>query len=266
MRAGFQVQVAVDGLIASRRLFKSKPDLVLLELLLPKMTGTDAIKNIRSTPGLNSTPIIVLSNASIADLGMKAIALGVERAFLKSHCTPASLILSIHKLLGAALPDVSGTRTRDNGTAQKGCWTVPVPLRRRVPVTLRACSGNRDGTCGANNFRYSANALQFSKTMVEKWLKPLTGGLLVALVLLLNAMAASPALHELIHADAGKADHECVVTLMAHGQVDSAVAAAAVLVPVGPIDFLPQNFTSVPNALVESLPPGRGPPVSLLPS
>ena len=87
---------------------------------------------------------------------------------------------------------------------------------------------------------------------------------MVTLVLLLNAMASSPELHEFFHADAGHADHECAVTLFAHGQVDSPVMDAAVIVPVASVEFVPQISVSVPNALVESLPPGRGPPVSSL--
>jgi hypothetical protein len=106
--------------------------------------------------------------------------------------------------------------------------------------------------------------LQFSKSHFSAWLRPLTGGWLVGLLLLLNAMAASPELHEFFHADAGKADHECAVTLFAHGQVDSPVVDVATMNPVAPFEFLPQISASVPYALVEALPPGRAPPVSSL--
>ena len=50
-----------------------------------------------------------------------------------------------------------------------------------------------------------------------KLFKPLIGGLLVAIVFLLNAMAASPALHELIHKDADKVGHECAGTVVEVG-------------------------------------------------
>lgn len=90
------------------------------------------------------------------------------------------------------------------------------------------------------------------------------GVLLIFLVLLLNLLAASPSLHELIHADAGRADHHCAVMLFAHGQVDSSAVDVAVPVPVAPVEFLPPTLVSIPSALVATLPPGRGPPVSLL--
>ena len=88
--------------------------------------------------------------------------------------------------------------------------------------------------------------------------------LLAGLVLLLDAMAAAPQLHELIHHDADAPGHECAVTIFAHGQVDSPVVEVAAIMPVTPIEFLPLTSVSTFNALVESLPPGRGPPVSLL--
>ena len=88
--------------------------------------------------------------------------------------------------------------------------------------------------------------------------------LLVCLVLLLDAMAASPALHELIHSDATRADHQCAVTVFAHGQVDSAIVDVVAVVPVAPAEFLPTRYVSIISASVDTLPPGRAPPASLL--
>lgn len=99
-RAGFAVEVAEDGLIASKMLFKAKPDLVVLDLLMPKLAGADVIKFIRSKPNLKSLPVIVLSQASIADQGVTAAALGADRILYKSQCTPAILIGVISELLG----------------------------------------------------------------------------------------------------------------------------------------------------------------------
>jgi CheY-like chemotaxis protein len=107
VRAGYQVEVAEDGLTAAKMLSKSKPDLVLLDIMLPTLTGTDVIKYIRSTPTLKSTPVIILSDASKADLAREAIESGVERIFLKSQCTPILLIDAINELLGGTAPDRS---------------------------------------------------------------------------------------------------------------------------------------------------------------
>jgi hypothetical protein len=86
--------------------------------------------------------------------------------------------------------------------------------------------------------------------------------LLAGLVLLLNAMAAGPALHELIHKDAGKSDHECAVTMFAHGQMGSALADVPLVAPQIFAENLPALTISVFRPAIENLPAGRGPPVS----
>ena len=85
----------------------------------------------------------------------------------------------------------------------------------------------------------------------------------MALVLLLNALASAPALHELIHKDADQASHSCVVTLFAHGQVDSASSEVPVTVPLALIETTPSIIFSVPSTAIQNLPPGRAPPAFL---
>jgi len=87
--------------------------------------------------------------------------------------------------------------------------------------------------------------------------------LLVAVVLLLNALLASPALHELIHKDAGHADHECAITLFAHGQVDSASGEVPAAAPTVWIETASSIIFSVPGTAIQNLPPGRGPPAGI---
>ena len=88
-------------------------------------------------------------------------------------------------------------------------------------------------------------------------------GLLIALILFLNALAACPALHQLIHHNANRAGHECAVTMFAHGKVEAAtvdvsVPAAAILVASAP-----QNGFFVFSAAIKDLPQGRAPPAVL---
>jgi len=89
--------------------------------------------------------------------------------------------------------------------------------------------------------------------------------LLIGLVLLLNAMASAPALHELIHHDASQADHQCAVTLFAHGKVDSAGPAVPVIVPTVTSATAPHVVLSIYSATIENLPPGRAPPAIVSP-
>ncbi len=86
--------------------------------------------------------------------------------------------------------------------------------------------------------------------------------LLLGLFLSLQALAAFPALHALVHPDACDPDHECAVTLFSHGQVDASPAAA-------PVFCAPERLIfsqSLPRIIFVSadirLLPGRGPPAS----
>jgi hypothetical protein len=94
---------------------------------------------------------------------------------------------------------------------------------------------------------------------------PLLGRLLAggcaALVVLLAVLAASPALHEWLHHDAGAADHECAVTLFQHG-ADAAVAAIALAATAWTVIALVVATPTGPD-LDRShywLPPGNAPP------
>lgn len=107
---------------------------------------------------------------------------------------------------------------------------------------------------------YIAAALQKQRRHFNPFGKSAIAGLLVVLILFLNAMAACPALHELIHKDADQPGHECAVTIFAHGKVEAAtvdvsVPAATVLITVEPrFEF------SVFSPAIKNLPQGRAPP------
>jgi hypothetical protein len=57
--------------------------------------------------------------------------------------------------------------------------------------------------------------------------------LLIGVIFLLDAMAACPVLHEMIHHDAGKEDHDCAVTMLVSGKIDS--VTCDIIVPPPPI-------------------------------
>jgi hypothetical protein len=90
--------------------------------------------------------------------------------------------------------------------------------------------------------------------------RPVLAVWLIGLVLLLNAMAAVPALHELIHKDADEAGHQCAVTLFSHGQVESAAGDVPMVLPVTLVEATPQTVISLSGTTIENLPPGRAPP------
>jgi hypothetical protein len=87
------------------------------------------------------------------------------------------------------------------------------------------------------------------------------GGLLVGLVLLLNALVASSSLHELLHHDAGQPEHQCAVTLFAHGQVESVTPVVAIAAPLVWTELALPSAQSSLSSHASLLPLGRAPPV-----
>jgi CheY-like chemotaxis protein len=96
---GFKVERALDGIAAMRALRTAKPDLMVLDLMMPKMSGADVLKFTRSQPDLAKLPVIVLSNAYMDNLSREAAAAGAQLSLLKSNCTPARLVAAIHEVL-----------------------------------------------------------------------------------------------------------------------------------------------------------------------
>lgn len=103
--AGFQVEVAEDGMKAVKLLAMLKPDLVVLDLMLPILSGVDVLKFIRSRAELKAVPVILLSEGYMSDLAQAAAAVGVEQSLLKSACTP-NLLLGIIDDVLAGRPSV----------------------------------------------------------------------------------------------------------------------------------------------------------------
>jgi len=109
-KAGYRVATAEDGLAAMRALTTLKPDLVVLDLMMPKLNGVDVLKFIRGNNNLKNIPVIVLSNAYMTELAEQAMALGAEKGLLKSSCTPSLLLQCVQ--------DIFAGRTGVSDTSQ----------------------------------------------------------------------------------------------------------------------------------------------------
>lgn len=96
---GFQVELAEDGLKAVKLLATATPDLIVLDLMLPILSGVDVLKYIRSRPNLKAIPVVLLSEAYMSDLAQQAEIVGVQQSVLKSACTPSVLLGIVNDIL-----------------------------------------------------------------------------------------------------------------------------------------------------------------------
>jgi CheY-like chemotaxis protein len=105
--SGFQVGYAEDGVEALKKMPGFKPDLVVLDLVMPRMTGPDVLRFMRQNPELKSTRVIVFSNSFLANQVEQVAVMGVDLALVKSVVTPAILVDEINKVLGIMPADVT---------------------------------------------------------------------------------------------------------------------------------------------------------------
>ena len=98
---GYEVDWAADGVSAYEKIIPGKYDLVLLDLMLPKMDGISIIKKLlEKYKSINNLPkIVVLTNLGTDKIMMEAITLGVRGYILKSEVTPDKILLELKNYL-----------------------------------------------------------------------------------------------------------------------------------------------------------------------
>ncbi len=99
VQAGYHVEPARDGLEAMRQIAVSAPDVIILDLRLPKFNGVELMGFIRSNPKLKNTPVIVLSTHSIIDADDEPMLETAFRRLIKETCTPASILEAVQAAL-----------------------------------------------------------------------------------------------------------------------------------------------------------------------
>ncbi len=89
---GFQVEVALDGHVGLELVHSFRPDAVILDLMLSRLTGIELLKKIRSEPGMEKLPLIVFSNTYLTGMVQEAWKAGATKCLAKASCTPKQVI------------------------------------------------------------------------------------------------------------------------------------------------------------------------------
>ncbi len=98
-KAGYELEVAVDGQEAVEKAAKDTFDLILLDIMLPKLTGIEVLKVLREVGSkANATPVYVLTNLGEDTIMEEANKLGANGYFLKAKYLPKQLVEEINKL------------------------------------------------------------------------------------------------------------------------------------------------------------------------
>ena len=98
-REGYDVMEAPEGEAGLSKMKEERPDLVLLDLILPGIDGFEVLSRMKKDPALASIPVIILSNLGQRDDVQKGIDLGAEDYLIKAHFTPGEIVEKIKTTL-----------------------------------------------------------------------------------------------------------------------------------------------------------------------
>jgi two-component system phosphate regulon response regulator PhoB len=113
-QAGLDVISAVDGREALDLATKFLPDLVLLDLLMPGLTGLEVLKSLREDERTRLLRVVILSNSSRDEDQAVAFDLGAELYLIKSDLSLRALVEIVQNLLRAS-PRPAGTEVPSSG-------------------------------------------------------------------------------------------------------------------------------------------------------
>jgi len=98
-REGFKIVSATTSSEGLRLAKKEKPDLILLDILLPKENGISFLEKLRKNPEIANIKVLVFSNYDDPETKRKAKKLGVENYLIKTNYTPKEMVERVRKYL-----------------------------------------------------------------------------------------------------------------------------------------------------------------------
>ena len=97
---GFDVRTADNGKTGLEVIKDFKPAVILLDLLMPVMSGTDMLRKLRETSWGSDVRVIILTNISKDEAPQELRFLHVDRYVVKAHTTPAEVVKIVQEVLG----------------------------------------------------------------------------------------------------------------------------------------------------------------------
>jgi DNA-binding response OmpR family regulator len=104
---GYDVMTAGDGMEALEKLESQKPDLILLDIMMPKLNGLDTLKKIKADSKTKDIPVIMLTNVGASDEDAdRGLELGAVAYLVKAGNRPADVVSKIKEVLGGYLREI----------------------------------------------------------------------------------------------------------------------------------------------------------------
>jgi DNA-binding response OmpR family regulator len=141
---GYQAEVAFDGETGLKMMRTFRPDAIVLDLMLPKMSGVEVIKEIRSEADFSKLPIVVFSNTYLTNLIQDAWKAGATKCVSKINCPPKELLELLRRTIGGGVvmpahPKKEGVpATKPATLTSEGDAEFQAELRKTLVASLPA--------------------------------------------------------------------------------------------------------------------------------
>lgn len=96
---GYEVATAPDGISGLELIATEKPDIVLLDLMMPNMNGLDMLQRLRNQPGGREAKVVVLTNMGDTETATKVYKMAADDYIVKAEMTPKQVSERIKALL-----------------------------------------------------------------------------------------------------------------------------------------------------------------------
>jgi len=97
---GYQVSVAKDGSAGLKKMREVKPDLILLDIVMPRMGGFEVMEEMGKEPDLKKIPVVIISNSGQPVELERAQKLGAKDWLIKTEFDPQEVIEKVKKQIG----------------------------------------------------------------------------------------------------------------------------------------------------------------------
>ena len=97
--AGFAVLTAIDGESGEKAAQEGKPDLILLDIILPRKNGLDVLKGLKASDDTRYIPVILLTNLSDTETVSQGVALGARGYLVKANYSLDEVVAKVKEVL-----------------------------------------------------------------------------------------------------------------------------------------------------------------------
>lgn len=97
--SGYEVIITGDGIEGFKALEKQKPNVILLDIVMPKMDGFNVLKMIKNDSNYKDIPVILLTNLGQEENVKRGFELGAASYIIKAHFTPSEVVEKIKGVL-----------------------------------------------------------------------------------------------------------------------------------------------------------------------